>query len=227
MAHYLSQPSNVVIAAVRDSSKTDSQSLASLSTASTSKLIVVAVGDADKDEGIKKGIAELQNTHGIDHIDIIIANAGISNFDKCAPLHSLPISDLEVHIQTNTYGTVRLYQAAYSLLQASHERYGREPKFVGMSALLGSISFMDTFAFPQLSYCVSKTAMNWLVRQMQRESEWLCAFPLHPGWVQTDMGQGGADQVGIKEAPTTLEESVNGMVKVVSFRQMQLYFGGI
>ena len=76
---------------------------------------------------------------------------------------------------------------------------------------------MDTFAFPQLSYCVSKTALNWLVRQMQRENEWLCAFPLHPGWVQTDMGQEGADALGAKEPPVTLADSINGMVQVVSF----------
>ncbi|KAI9688587.1 MAG: hypothetical protein M1822_001536 [Bathelium mastoideum] len=213
---YLLQPSSVVIAGVRNVSKPDAQSLSSLPTASNSKLITAAIGDTSKDEGINQAVAELQSYHSIDHIDIVVANAGMSDFTTCAPLHSLPISDLEKHVQVNSFGTVRLYQAAYPLLKAAHTKYGREPKFVAISALLGTMAYMDAFAFPQLSYCVSKTALNWLVRAMQRETSWLCAFPLHPGWVQTDMGQGGADSVGVAEAPTTVEESVVGMIRVVS-----------
>ena len=213
---YLVQPSTIVIAGVRDVSRPDSQSLSSFSTASDSKLITVSVGDATKDDGIKAAITELRTRHGIDHVDIVIANAGIADYSTCSPLRTIDISDIDKHIQTNTYGSVRLYQAAYPLLEATHTQCGREPKFVAISAILATMSYMDVFEFPQLSYCVSKTALNWLVRQMQRETKWLCAFPLHPGWVQTDMGQAGADQLGQPHAPTTVEESVGGMMEVVS-----------
>ncbi|KAF2229356.1 aflatoxin biosynthesis ketoreductase nor-1 [Viridothelium virens] len=216
VAHYLLQPSTLVVAGVRDPSNPTSKSLSSLPTASGSKLVIVSIGDTSKAEGIQHAISELRTQHSIDHIDIVIANAGMSNFDTCGPLHSLPISDLEAHIQTNTFGSVRLYQAAYPLLRATHEQYGRQPKFVAISALLGSLTYMDEFAFPQLSYCVSKTALNWLVRQMERETEWLCAYPLHPGWVETDMGHGGAKVTGAERPPTTLDESIEGMVKVIA-----------
>ena len=35
-------------------------------------------------------------------------------------------------------------------------------------------------------------------------------------FVQTDMGNAAADYVGMKEAPTTLDASINGIVKLVS-----------
>jgi hypothetical protein len=36
-------------------------------------------------------------------------------------------------------------------------------------------------------------------------------------WVQTDMGNAGAVANGLKEAPTTVMESVNGMIEKVRF----------
>lgn len=40
----------------------------------------------------------------------------------------------------------------------------------------------------------------------------LIAFPIHPGWVQTDMGNAGAKANGLEEAPTSVEECVSGMI---------------
>ena len=37
---------------------------------------------------------------------------------------------------------------------------------------------------------------------------------MDPGWVQTDMGDVGAKLLGVEKAPTTLEESCDGMMKV-------------
>lgn len=36
----------------------------------------------------------------------------------------------------------------------------------------------------------------------------------NPGWVQTDMGTGAAKQVGMADAPMTLEDSIKGLVKL-------------
>ncbi len=35
-------------------------------------------------------------------------------------------------------------------------------------------------------------------------------------WVQTDMGNAGARAFGLKEAPLSIDESINGIVQVVS-----------
>ncbi|CAF4012447.1 unnamed protein product, partial [Adineta steineri] len=43
----------------------------------------------------------------------------------------------------------------------------------------------------------------------------LIAFPIHPGLVQTDMGNHYATSVGLDEAPVTIEESVQGQLKVI------------
>jgi hypothetical protein len=34
-------------------------------------------------------------------------------------------------------------------------------------------------------------------------------------WVQTDMGRGAASAVGMEDAPVTLDQSVDGLTKVV------------
>lgn len=51
---------------------------------------------------------------------------------------------------------------------------------------------------------------------MQHEN--IITFPLHPGWVQTEMGNAGAHNARagkIEQAEITLEQSVTGIVKVV------------
>ena len=41
------------------------------------------------------------------------------------------------------------------------------------------------------------------------------AYCVSNSWVQTDMGNAGAASMGMMEAPTTLEDSVTGLVKVI------------
>jgi len=50
---------------------------------------------------------------------------------------------------------------------------------------------------------------------MNTEEEKPNAFVLSPGWVQTDLGNAGAKAFGFEEAPVTLEESCNAMVKLI------------
>ena len=38
------------------------------------------------------------------------------------------------------------------------------------------------------------------------------ALAIHPGWVQTDLGNGGAQANGLPSAPYTLETSVSGIM---------------
>ena len=75
---------------------------------------------------------------------------------------------------------------------------------------------MALLPFPNASYGVSKVALNFVVRKIHFEHEGLVAFPMDPGWVQTDMGNEGAKTFGVEKANITVEESVGGMVKMVS-----------
>ncbi|KFO97294.1 C-factor, partial [Calypte anna] len=64
-----------------------------------------------------------------------------------------------------------------------------------------------------LSYRCSKAALNMLTKCQSlayREHGVLCVA-LHPGWVQTDMGGSGPEK-----PPLTVDDSVRGMLKVLS-----------
>lgn len=59
------------------------------------------------------------------------------------------------------------------------------------------------------------------------EDEWLNTFILDPGWVQTEMGNQGARTFGIEQAPTTVEESVNGMYNVLTTATKEKWGGKV
>lgn len=54
------------------------------------------------------------------------------------------------------------------------------------------------------------------MRRLHTEEPWLTTFALDPGWVQTDMGNGGARAFGMEQAPLSIEESVTGQYKVLT-----------
>jgi norsolorinic acid ketoreductase len=59
----------------------------------------------------------------------------------------------------------------------------------------------------------SKAAANYLVVKIHHENPKLTSVAWTPGWLQTDMGNGAAETVGMPEAPVTVEEGVAGLVK--------------
>ena len=54
--------------------------------------------------------------------------------------------------------------------------------------------------------------MWWVTKNIHIENPSLIAFPIHPGWVQTEMGNAGAKANGLEEAPVTLKDCVDGMI---------------
>ena len=77
---FLARSNTTVIAAVRDPASAPSQSLQSLSKGDSSRLIVVKI-DAKSPTDPAAAVKTLQTEHSIDHIDVVIANAGISDHD--------------------------------------------------------------------------------------------------------------------------------------------------
>ncbi|WVQ81961.1 hypothetical protein IAT38_004088 [Cryptococcus sp. DSM 104549] len=143
----------------------------------------------------KEAVEELKTKHGITHLDVVIANAGISeNFND---VKALDIDVLDKHHFVNVRGPVVLYQAVYPLL-------GEGSTFTVISSYLGSNSVEH---FPALAaYGASKTAINYIVRNIHFEEPKFTAFTIHPGHVDTDMGKEGAKFFGIANAPQTVEE---------------------
>ncbi len=74
---------------------------------------------------------------------------------------------------------------------------------------------MPNISFDCTPYGASKIASTYVVRKIHFENPGLIAFPIHPGWVQTEMGNAGAEAAGIEKADITLEQSVAGLTSVI------------
>ncbi|KIV86126.1 hypothetical protein PV11_01761 [Exophiala sideris] len=192
LKRYIARSNYTVIAANRDPEHVSSKELANLPRGSNSRLIVVKV-DAVNDQDALNAAKELER-QGIEHIDLVIANAAVAYaFGKVS---HIGIDVIKGHFEPNFYGVIRLYQAMLPLLlKSSHPK--KQPPV------------------PNTPYGTTKAAVHWLTKRMDEEEEKLTAFVVTPGWVTTDMGNMGARELfGLEQAPDSLDESCDGMVKL-------------
>jgi norsolorinic acid ketoreductase len=167
---YLARPNHIIIGAVRNPST--ATALKALPTGKGSSLIVVRI-DSVSETDPATAIEDIKS-QGITSVDIVIANAGISQVFP--PVHELEVSDLLEHLQVNVFGVILLFKAVRSLLLAA-----REPKFVTLGTSAASLSEMATRDFPNSAYGTSKAALNYITLKIHFENPTLTAFPLDPG----------------------------------------------
>ncbi|KAH7375344.1 aflatoxin biosynthesis ketoreductase nor-1 [Plectosphaerella cucumerina] len=202
----LQKPSTTVVAAVRDPSHPSSKALADLPKGPDTKLIVVKLDSAIETDAAD-AVAEIRK-QGVTFLDIVIANAGIAQGG--GSVLSTTAANARKHFDVNVLGPLTLAQATVDLLKASPTG---APKFVAISAIMGSIGSQELFhLFPKTSspYGGSKSALNWFIRLLSIEEPWLTAFVFHPGLVDTDLTAGmDHDALG----GISVETSVANMVK--------------
>ncbi|CZT47208.1 related to ketoreductase [Rhynchosporium secalis] len=184
---YLLLPNHTVIAGVRSPSSPQSLALHSLPKDPQTTLVIVHI-DSEDNSTPAAAISRLQNDHKIESLDIVIANAGICEY--FGPVSSMPAAELTRHFQVNTIAPLSLFSAVLPLF--------RNP---------GSLSADGE---KQSKFILISSAIHL-------ENLGLIAFPVHPGWVQTEMGNKGAEAAGKAEgeAEITLEESVSGLMGVI------------
>ncbi|OTB02913.1 hypothetical protein M426DRAFT_24343 [Hypoxylon sp. CI-4A] len=216
LERYLLKPNHIVIAANRNPAHSSSQELHNLPKGKKSTLVVVKV-DAAVPQDAFDAVAELQEKHGIDHLDVVIANAGVSFVWPAVA--DLKIDDLKVHIEPNVYGAVALYQATRSLLRKAE----KEPVFAPMGSTAGLLRGQPNIT--NAAYGPSKAAVNWLTIRINAEDEWLNAFVLNPGWVSTDLGDAGAKGLGFDKAPLGVDGSCDGMMEMLGAASKEKYGG--
>ncbi|XP_071670510.1 C-signal-like isoform X2 [Patagioenas fasciata] len=163
---------------------------------------------------IKAAAARVEEQLGGSGLNLLINNAGIA---KMSTLDGETLEDMIQVYTTNTVGPLLLGQAFLPLLKkAAQGSPGtalscNKAAIVNMSSSAGSIEEVYVWELGQVvSYRCSKAALNMLTKCQSlgyREHGILC-ITVHPGWVQTDMG-GPQSQI-------TVEESVKGMLKVLS-----------
>ena len=199
------RPSTLVFATARDPAKADK--LQQLAKQHSNVRVVKLSVDSDADHASAAKQVEVE----AGRVDVVIANAGIANADAYEPIERLSIDKMREHFEVNAVGPARLVKAFIPLLNRSSK-----PKFVVISSFIGSVSYQSNLTtFPVATYGSSKAAANFITQRVHIEHPNITAFPLSPGWVQTDMGNAGAGVVGMKQAPMTLEASVTGIVKLL------------
>jgi len=174
--------------------------------------------NATSEEDAKNAIIEIKKI--TNKLDVVIANAGIAN--SYAPTAEETIAQYREHFEINSIGPVILFQATFPLLKSS-----QTPKFIIISTLLGTIGSMESLGqtFNVSAYGSSKAAANFIAKKIHEENKFLISFPLHPGWVQTDMGNKGAKANGLEQAPTSLEDSIAGLLKQIDAATRESHSG--
>lgn len=164
-----------MIACVRNP-QAQADGLDKLSRAESTNLITLKLDCASRTDAAQ-AIEELQYSHSISHIDVVVANAAIAN--HYGPTSTLPLQVLEEHMQVNCYSVLTLFHATRPLLQNAAPG---QAKVVFIGAPISTITHMEDCARAPLgSYGLTKLAANYLVRKFHFENNWLMAFVIDPG----------------------------------------------
>jgi norsolorinic acid ketoreductase len=197
---------------VRDPSASTSQSIHSIAEAPGSRVIVVKIDSASDNDAVE-AIDTIKRL-GINHLDVVIANAGIG--DVYETVDKIRLDKFRALFEVNTLGPVKLFGAVFPLLKAAAEAK-RVVKFAALGTTAASTAHVEESKATMLgSYGASKAALSHLVRRAHFENEWLTAIVVSPGFAQTDLGNSGARFFGMEEAVVPVKDSVEGIIKVVS-----------
>ncbi|KAK7977739.1 secondary metabolism biosynthetic enzyme [Apiospora saccharicola] len=158
---FLLQPRTTVVAAVRQTDHATMQSLSELPRGSGSELITVKI-DSLSDSDAPNAVELLQTKHGIQKLDIVVANAGYGTV--YGDLSQVRPGELRDLFDINAVGPLRLFQAVRPLLEA-----GNRPRFVLIGTPIASIAAMEKAPFPMIAYGASKAAAHYLARKMHCE----------------------------------------------------------
>ncbi|TGJ77097.1 hypothetical protein E0Z10_g10786 [Xylaria hypoxylon] len=205
---YLLRPNYTVIGSIRDKHAPIANELNQLPKAKGSKLVIVSI-EATSATDVPKAVDDLASA-GIDHIDIAIPNSGFT--PTPGPLDAIDVSDVTKAISINAVGPVYLYQGLIPLLEKSK----KSPKWAAMSTAAASITRVEQHsAHMVLAYGMSKASQNFFTQAVHSAHPWIIALSIHPGLVQTDMGNVGARLMGMELAPDTVEDSVNKVILTI------------
>ena len=156
--------------------------------------VVTHLMDVENEDQIQS-VANSAKLYNVPSIDLFIHNAGVKPSDS--------ISDAQC-LNINTEGPFRVINAFMKKITDTES----QKKVCIITSQLGSRERFGGGKTPRDTYGKSKCYLNDKFRKV--EPEWrkhgVQSIVLHPGWVVTDMGG--------TSAPTSIEESANGIYKV-------------
>ena len=134
-------------------------------------------------------------------IDILINNAGVKGKDS-KDMASVDVDNIEWILNVNTLGPVRVMKALFPNVQS-----GQRKTIVNISSTMGSIE-RNTWGCCA-GYRASKTALNSINKTFAVDlgEQGVTFVVMHPGYVQTDMNDGGGN--------ITTDQSAAGLMDVI------------
>ncbi|XP_058701900.1 C-signal-like [Poecile atricapillus] len=217
--HFLRMPDppQWIFAGCRDPKGQRAQELQNLASKHPN-IIIIPLEVADP-ASIKAAADKVGEHLGDSGLNLLINNAGIL---KVNTLDTETLEDMSEIYTTNTIGPLLMGQAFLPLLKkAAQGSPGSglscsKAAIVNMSSTAGSIASVFGWDMIQVtSYRCSKAALNMLSKcqSLAYKEHGILCVTLHPGWVQTDMGSSFRHG---HVPPVTVDDSVQGMLKVLS-----------
>ncbi|XP_013865715.1 C-factor [Austrofundulus limnaeus] len=208
-----------IYACCREPEGTTAQALRELTLKHPGKITLIKLDLADEDS-ISAAVQTVGQRIGPDGLNLLINNAAVNKPDGMASLQNVRKSDMMDVFEVNVTGPFLLTKMFLPLLQRAVSRSKdkgdemscRRSAVINVSSLAGSIEKCpENFHFAHIyPYRTSKAALNMLTRCQAEDlsSQNILVMCIHPGWVRTDMGG--------EEAPLSSEDSVVGMLRVMS-----------
>ncbi|MCE0556979.1 SDR family oxidoreductase [Motilimonas sp. E26] len=139
-------------------------------------------------------------------IDVLINNAGVMG-----PTNQ-SLTDMDSTGWLNAFAINTIAPFTLSRLLLDNLSLAERPRIVTVSSQMGSLNRVSKGAF---AYRSSKAAVNKVMQVMALElqEQGIIVCPVHPGWVQTDMGG--------SEAEITAEQSAVGILELVEKLQLE------
>ncbi|KAL2820561.1 NAD(P)-binding protein [Aspergillus cavernicola] len=235
-------PSNTVVAIVRDKSATEKRVLEELNARPNIHVLHANLTDYNS----LKAAAEESGKITGGSLDYLIANAGlISAFDRYDPIGVLGENpealeaDLLASFQTNVIGQIHLFNLFMPQVLA-----GNTKKVIALASGHADLSLVQKFHIDlAASYTISKAALNMAVAKFhaQYSRQGVLFLSLSPGMVDTGLLAGLTDEQmkslgGMVEkfmkyapdfkGPSTPEESVRDMLSVIEGASVEKGDGG-
>ncbi|MGD1858145.1 MAG: SDR family NAD(P)-dependent oxidoreductase [Leptolyngbyaceae cyanobacterium] len=152
--------------------------------------------DVSDDRSIEQAVQTLtaQNIH---QLEVLINNAGVYP-DSHTDVLTISRDLLNVAINTNTFGVIKMVQAFLPLLEAAPKA-----RVINVSSSMGALDGLTTTA---PSYCLSKLALNGATIMLDQSlrTKGITVNAMCPGWVKTDMGGSSAPRTPEQGADTAI-----------------------
>jgi norsolorinic acid ketoreductase len=188
LAQLLARKDTLVIAGVRSLKAAASEKL--IAQSKSNKNLIVVQLDSESDTDAQAAARTVKEEHGIDHLDLIIANAGV--LQDTSLLVDVKADDFRTSMNINVVSPILLFQAFEPLLSK-----GTNPRVLFVSTAVASLGLQRQLPYKATTYGSSKAALNYVALRVALEHPNITAITLHPGLVATDMATTATTSLGV------------------------------